>query len=133
MAATPQEHTRHERGEVTTAVLAMPIALLMILVVVQAALVLHAQAIVDAAAQDGAQAGQGDFGTETDARSAAQSVVGTSAGHLLSDVDIAVQTARRQLSVTVHATVKSLIPGFDPRISSTAVGPREVFAAGNPR
>lgn len=116
-----------ERGEAATAVLLVPIVMLLILVVVQAALVFHAQSIVDAAAHDGARAGQGESGTEAVARSAAQSVIGTSAGNLLSEVDVSVRSNPSRLSVTVQANVKSLIPGYTPTISSTAAGPREVF------
>lgn len=122
-----------ERGEATTAVLVVPIAMFMIFVVVQAALVLHAQSIVDAAAQSGAQAGQGESGSETLARSAVQSVVGTSSRNLLSDVDVTIRTNPSRLSVTVHATVKSLIPGYAPRIASTAAVPREAFIPQNRR
>ena len=122
-----------ERGEATTAVLVVPIAMFMILVVVQAALVFHAQSIVDAAAQDGAQAGQGEAGSEAMARSAVQSVIGSSARNLLSDVDTTIRMSPSQLSVTVSATVKSLIPGYAPRIASTAAGPREAFIPQNRR
>lgn len=116
-----------ERGEVTTTVLVVPIAMLSILVVVQAALVFHAQALVDAAAQDGAQAGQGESAAEAAIHSAVRSVVGASAGNLLSNVDVSVQADLVRLSVTVQAKVKSLIPGFRPTVSSTAAGPREIF------
>ncbi len=116
-----------ERGEVTTAVLVVPVAMLLVFVVVQAALVFHAQALVDAAAQEGAQAGQGELGTEAAAHSAVRSVIGASAGNLLSDVDVSVQADPSRLSVTVQAAVKSLIPGYRPSVSSTAAGPREVF------
>lgn len=122
-----------ERGEVTTAVLVVPLAMLLILLVVQAAMVFHAQAIVDASAQDGVQAGQGESGIEAAARSAARSIIETSSGNLLSDVSVSVRTSPSQLSVKVQATVKSLIPGFAPTISSTAASPREVFIAENRR
>ena len=123
----------HERGETTTAVLVVPIAMFLILVVVQAALVFHAQAIVDAAAQDGAYAGQGESGTETSARTAAETILGASAGNLLRDVDVSLHSNSSQLTVTVQATVKSLIPGYAPRVSSTAAGLREVFIPRNRR
>ena len=116
-----------ERGEVTTTVLVAPIAMLLILVVVQAALVFHAQALVDAAAQDGAQAGQGESAAEEVIHSTVRSVIGTSAGSLLSDVDVSVRADPARLSVTVQAAVKSLIPGYSPTVSSTAAGPREIF------
>ncbi|MDE0216483.1 MAG: pilus assembly protein [bacterium] len=116
-----------ERGEVTTTVLVVPIAMFLIFVVVQAALVFHAQAIVDAAAQDGAQAGQGETGTEEAVRTAVQSVIGTSAENLLANVEVFVDTGSSLSSVTVQATVKSLIPGYAPAVSSTASGPREIF------
>lgn len=122
-----------ERGEVTTTVLLVPIAMTLILVVVQAALVFHAQAIVDAAAQDGALAGQGESGAEAVARTAVQSVIGTNAGNLLSDIDVSAHADPSRFSVTVRATVKSLIPGYSPTVSSTAVGPREAFIAVNRR
>lgn len=122
-----------ERGEVSTTVLVVPIAMLLIFVVVQAALVFHAQAIVDSAAQDGVQAGQGESGTAATVLSAARSVIGTSAENLLSDVDVSVQVNPSRLSVTVQATVKSLIPGYAPTVSSTAAGPREIFIPENRR
>ena len=124
---------QRERGEVTTTVLLVPIAMFLILVVVQAALVFHAQAIVDAATQDGALAGQGELGADAVARAAVQSVIGTSAGNLLSDVEITAHADSSRFSVTVRATVKSLIPGYAPTISSTAVGPRETFIPVNRR
>ena len=122
-----------ERGEATTAVLVVPIAMLLILVVVQAALVFHARSIVDAASQSGALAGQGEPGSASAARSAIQSIIGESAEGLLSDVDVSIQTTPSQLSVTVRASVKSLIPGYSPTVSSTAAGPREVFVPGSRR
>lgn len=122
-----------ERGEVTTTVLVVPIAIFVVLLVIQAALVSHAQSIVDAAAQDGAHAGQGVSGTEEEALAAAQSIVGAYAGNLLSNIDISSNASRSQLSVTVNAKVKSLIPGFAPTISSTAAGSREVFIPVNRR
>lgn len=122
-----------ERGDVSTTVLVFPIAMLLIFVVIQAALVFHAQAIVDSAAQDGVQAGQGESGNEATVLSAARSVIGTSADNLLSDVDVFVQASPSRLSVTVQATVKSLIPGYTPTVSSTAAGPREIFIPENRR
>ena len=122
-----------ERGEATTAVLVVPIAMFLILVVVQAALVFHAQAIVDAAAQDGAYAGQGESGTDAAALSAVEAILGTSSGGLLRDVDVSLRTNSSRFTVTVQATVKSLIPGYAPRISSMAAGPREVFIPRNRR
>ncbi|WP_419849504.1 TadE family protein [Candidatus Poriferisocius sp.] len=123
----------YERGEATTAVLVIPIAMFMIIVVVQTALVFHAQSIVDAAAQSGAHAGRGDSGSETIVGSAVRSVIGTSAKSLLSDVDVSVQANPSRLTVTVRATVKSLIPGYSPKIASTAAGPREAFIPQNRR
>ena len=131
--AMQRRNRKRERGEVTTAVLAVPIAMLLILVVVQAALVFHAQAVLDAAAQDGAQAGQGRSGTRLAARTATQSVIGDSAGNLLSNVHIDIQTTPRNLAVRVRADVKSLIPGYNPTIESMSTGPREVFVAKDQR
>ena len=124
---------RSESGEATTAVLVVPIAMFMIFVVIQAALVFHAQSIVDAAVQSGAQAGQGESGSEAAIRTAVDLVIGTSASNLLSDVDTTIRTNPSNLSVTVHATVASLLPGYAPRITSTAAGPREVFISQNRR
>lgn len=122
-----------ERGEATTAVLVVPAAMFVILVIVQAALVFHAQSIVDAAAMSGAQASQEGFGNEAAARSTVESVIGTSAASLLSDVDVSYQKNRSRLSVTVRAAVMSLIPGYTPTISSTAAVPRETFIPANRR
>ena len=118
---------KRERGEVTTTVLAVPIAMFLIFITIQAALVFHARAVVDAAAQNGALAGQSEMGTEAAVHSAVWSIIGPSEKNLLSDMEIAIETNPSRLSVTVHATVKSLIPGFAPKIASTAAGPREVF------
>ncbi|WP_419918550.1 TadE family protein [Candidatus Poriferisocius sp.] len=124
---------QNERGEITTTILTVPIAIFLITMIIQAALIFHAQAIVDAATQDGAQVGQSETGTKAAARSVVESVIGTSGGSLLSDVDITIETNPTQLSVTVQATVKSLIPGYIPKISSTSSGPREIFIAENQR
>ncbi len=123
----------NERGEATTAVLVVPSAMFMILVIVQAALVFHAQSIVDAAAISGAQASQEGSGNEAMARSTVESVIGTSANGLLSDVGVSYQKNRSRLSVTVRAAVLSLLPGYSPTISSTAAVPREVFIPTNRR
>ena len=123
----------NERGEATTAVLVVPAAMFMILVIVQAALVFHAQSIVDAAAISGAQASQEGSGNEAMARSTVESVIGTSANGLLSDVGVSYQKNRSRLSVTVRAAVLSLLPGYSPTISSTAAVPREVFIPTNRR
>ena len=120
-----------ERGEVTTTVLIVPIAMFLVFVVIQAALVFHAQAIVDAGAQDGAQAGQSEMGTEAVARAAVRSVIETGAESLLEDVEVFVDANSSRFSVTVQATVKSLIPGYAPMVSSTAAGPREFFIPQN--
>lgn len=122
-----------ERGEATTAVLVVPAAMFVILVIVQAALVFHAQSIVDAAAISGAQASQEGSGNEAMARSTVESVIGTSAKSLLSDVDVSYQKHQTRLLVTVRAAVKSLIPGYSPTISSTAAVPREAFVPTNRR
>lgn len=122
-----------ERGETTTTVLIAPLAMLLVFVVVQAALVFHAQAVVDAAAQEGAQAGQGELGTTSAVLAAVQSVTESNVGNLLSDIDVSVLARQSRLLVTVQAKGKSLIPGFVPTITSTAAGPREVFLPENRR
>lgn len=107
--------------------LVIPIAIGLVLMVVQAGFVLHAQAIIDAAVQEGVLAGTTESGTKQLAYEITESVITDSSETLLADVTINVESDPLQMMITARAKVKSLLPGFEPSISAVASGPREIF------
>ncbi len=99
----------------------------LVLVILQAGFVFHGQAILDAAVQTGVLIGSTESGTKELAKKTTQQEIAANADGLLQDIAVAVASDPFQMTVSVHATVKSLLPGYSPTISSTASSPREVF------
>ena len=114
-----------ECGEVTTTVLLVPVALCLLLIVVQAALVFHARSVVTAAATDAARATQLEGATAADGRAVADQFLGSSS--LLGATNITVARSGGRVIVDVDAQVTSLIPGWTPTVSAHAEGPAEEF------
>ncbi|MCY4258176.1 MAG: pilus assembly protein [bacterium] len=128
----PHNRFVSEQGEVTTAVLVVPVAMGLVLAVLQAAFVFHAQAIVDAAVQEGVLAGTTEEGSAELAQQTALSMIRSHSDALLTDLDVTTESNPLQMTVRAQATVRSLIPGYSPAISSVASSPREVFISETP-
>lgn len=118
-----------ERGEVTTVVLLVPVALCLLLIVVQAALVFHARSVVTAAATDAARATQMEGATATEGYAVADQLLAD--GSLLSEITVGVTRSGGRATVRIDAHVTSLIPGWTPTVSAHAEGPTEEFRPAN--
>lgn len=118
---------RGERGDVTPFVILAPIAIFLILWVIQMGLYFHARSILSAAAQDGARAAQQENGTAGDATSAANQIMAGSTNLLLNpSVDVSISID--EVTVRVTADVNNVLPFWGGgEISSTATGPTERF------
>jgi hypothetical protein len=115
-----------DRGEVTGAVILLPVVVTMVFLVIQAGLVFHARSIVAAAAEDGARTAQAEGASATDARAVAMEVLDGSSGLIPVPV-VEVQRTAADVRVTVRAEVRSPIPWFHPTVSASAGGAVERF------
>jgi hypothetical protein len=121
-----------ERGAVNAnAVIIFPVALIMLMALVQWGLYFHGQNLVAAAAQDAARATQGVDGTIEDGRLVADGLLGPErASGLLDDVTIDITNADGVVRVDVRAKVRSLVPlPFARDLHGEAQGPAERFVA----
>ncbi len=128
----PPRHTRSgrcrgERGDVTPMVVLTPIAVFLIMWVIQMGLYFHARSVMSAAAQDGARAAQVENATASDATAAANQILADSQNLLINDT-ILVTTDLNTVTVTITAEVQNVLPFWGGGIiTSTASGPTERF------
>jgi Flp pilus assembly protein TadG len=114
------------RGEVTTAVVLLPLVVTMVFLVIQAALVYHARSIVAAAAEDAARAAQVEGGSAAEGRAVARAVLGGSAG-LIPRPSVSIERDATDVHVSVSARVRGPIPWLHPTVTASAGGPVERF------
>jgi Flp pilus assembly protein TadG len=114
------------RGEVTGAVILLPLVVTMVFLVIHAALVYHARSVVAAAAEDAARAAQLEDGTAADGRAVADALLRGSS-ELLPDPVVSVERGATTVEVTVRATVRGPIPWLRPTVAASAGGPVERF------
>ena len=117
---------RSDRGEVTGAVILLPVVVTMVFLVIQAALVYHARSIVAAAAEDGARAAQAEGADAASGRAVALAVLDGSSGLIPAPV-VAIERTGADVRVTVSAPVRGPIPWFHPTVTASAGGPVERF------
>lgn len=114
-----------DRGEVTSTVVMVPLAMLLFLVAVQVALTLHARSVLSAAAQDYVRAVQTeDPGSGEDA---ANAVLAGSTQLFSSRPGIDASIGADVVGVTITGTVMSLVPGWSPEVTGSAEGATERF------
>ncbi len=126
-----QVPSRQERGAATASfVIAFPLLLLVFMALIQWGLYFHAQALVDAAAQDGTRAAQNADGTASQGRQVAEDLL-ADAGRsgLLREVRVDVSESAGEIRTTVRGQAPSLVPlpGFDATVEGSSVGPKERF------
>ena len=117
---------RGGRGEVTGAVILLPLVVTMVFLVIHAALVYHARSIVAAAAEDAARAAQVEGGSAAEGQAVAGALLEGSAG-LIPDPVVRVERSATTVSVTVRGTVRGPIPWLHATVSASAGGPVERF------
>jgi Flp pilus assembly protein TadG len=118
-----------ERGaSVLTLMIIVPVVLLAIFATVQAALVFHAQSIVEAAAQDGLRAAQAYNGSQADGMAAASTLLDQAGGDgLITGRSVQVDRGPAIARVEVRGQVITLVPGWSRSVSGIAEGPVERF------
>ena len=118
---------RGDRGSAYATVLVFPLVILIFMTFVQWALYFHAEALVNAAAQDGARAAQAHDGTATAGKATADATLldATRSG-LLTNVTTNVVAGPTQVSATATAEIPALVPlPLNRTVHATASGPKE--------
>lgn len=110
-------------------VLVVPLVLTMMMVIMQLAVIYHANNVVEAAAREGLSAARTESGTAEDGRAAALQFIGEAADNFLSSESAQVDRPLDgdQAEVTVRAQAISLLPGVNFEVEGRAVGPIERF------
>ena len=123
--AAPRRRRRSagERGLVATVVV-IPVVVLATWFSMQAALVMHAQNVVRAAAEDAAVAAASHSG---DPHSVASALVASAAGNITSDVNVLVELDPGTVTVVVGAEVDRIVPFGSFSVSESASAPLERF------
>lgn len=129
---TPTVHTRQARDErgsssVELAVLA-PMALVLVLTVLQAGLWFYTHSVCEHAAQRGIAAARTVTGNNGHAEQAARTVTDPASGiatHPMVTAQVSAQTVRVQVSATVTRVLP--VPGLDLRTSQVASASKERF------
>jgi Flp pilus assembly protein TadG len=104
-----------------------PLALLMIVAIIQAALWWHVNNIVSTAAQEGADAGRQVSGNAGTAEAAARSFLERAGGGMIDAPRVHVDIDAEHVQVTVSADVVHIIPGVDMNATATARASKERF------
>lgn len=119
---------RSERGDAAVeTVLAVPVLLFLILVVIQAGLWFHGSQLVEAAAQEGMQAGRVEAGSATAAEARARQFVAGMSPSIAATAQIQASRTADTTRVVVSGRVQQVIPGLRLTVSGAAEGPTERF------
>ncbi len=111
----------------TPMVILTPIAVFLVMWVIQMGLYFHARSVMTAAAQDGARAAQVENSNVADATAAANQILAGSENLLINE-SVTVTASRDNVTVTVTAEVNNLLPFWGGgAIPSVASGPTERF------
>lgn len=118
---------RGERGSsVIVVAIVFPVALFMLLAVVQFALWFHGGQVIRTAAQDGARVARAQGASDAEGRTRAEAVMGGSGG-LFASRSVAASRQGDRVRVTVTGRVMSILPVALPSLTRTAEGPVERF------
>lgn len=114
-----------ERGSVTVQLtMLLPVLLMLVWVALGAAMVHYGRTAALSAAQSGATAAAAEHGTTAACRTAAMDLLGR-VGDAISDVTVTCQLAATTSSATITGATLSLVPGWTPTVTETAVVARE--------
>jgi Flp pilus assembly protein TadG len=112
---------------VVEASITLPVLILLTMLVVQWALVWHGRHVAEAAAQDGLRAARGYQATAGNGQNAAKNYVQAVAPRLLISPRVDVTRTATTVTVHVHASVLSVLPGSGFEVDGTAAAPVERF------
>jgi Flp pilus assembly protein TadG len=122
--------SERERGySVLEAAITLPAMILLLMVIVQWAIVWHARSVAAAAAREGLRTAQAYQATAAQGQADADSYLQQVAPRSLPDATVSVRRAAGTVTVTVRASVMSVIPFGDFSVDETASGPIETFVS----
>jgi len=119
---------RSERGDATVeTVLTVPVLLFLVLVVIQAGLWFHGSQLLEAAAQEGVNAGRAESGTTAAAETRAREFVARLSPSLAQTARVQAARTAEVTRVDVSGQVQQVIPGLRLNVSGAAQAPTERF------
>ena len=120
-----------ERGFSTLeAVIVIPVAVILTMLVIQYVMLWHARNIAEAAAQNGLRAARGYQATGAQGQASASDYLRTVAGPMLGNPRVNADRGATTVVITVHAKVISVIPFGSFSVTEAATGPVEKFVGG---
>lgn len=114
---------------IVEAVITLPVLIMMVMFVVQYALLWHGRHVAEAAAQNGLRDARGYQANAAAGERSASDYLRQVAPNLLTRPQVNANRDDTTVTVTVRATVLSIVPFGDFTISETAAGPVERFIA----
>jgi Flp pilus assembly protein TadG len=115
-----------DRGSASAeAVIATPLLMLLVLAIIQAGIILHANHMAQAAAHTAVEAARADLASGGDGAAAAAASLNTNAGGVLENTAVAVSRGGETVTVTVTGTPTMIVPLFDAPIEVVVTGPVE--------
>jgi Flp pilus assembly protein TadG len=119
---------RAERGYITTeVVLLTPVLLILVMLVVQFGLWLHAQHVAQAAADEGLRDARVASVSLTDAEARAGAFLDQSASSVIEDRDVLIERDGETARIVVTGHAPTVVPGFALPIRAVAAAPVERF------
>jgi Flp pilus assembly protein TadG len=119
---------RDDRGDATTeVVLAVPVMLLLVMVVIQAGLWFHGSQLVEAAAQEGVQAGRADGGSAAVAERRAREFIVRLSPSIAGSAEVHATRTPETTRVVVTGRVQQVVPGLRLGVTGAAEAPTERF------
>jgi TadE-like protein. len=107
----------------------VPVLMLAVLLIVEAALVRHGNQVAKAAAEDGAAAARAYGGSVAAGEAEARDTLAQLGSGLLDDVAVNVQRDPSRARVEVTGRVRGVLPGIRPTVRAVSSGMTERFVA----
>lgn len=108
----------------------IPTVVIMTMLVVQFVMLWHARNVSEAAAQDAARVARGYQRSAAEGQAAGRDYLESVAGKMLENYTVDVQRTATTVTVTVHATVSSVLPFGTYTVTESASAPVEQYVVG---
>jgi Flp pilus assembly protein TadG len=117
-----------QRGSASVEItLAAPLAIFLLLLIVQYAMWAHATHVAQAAANTGVQAARVHGGGHQAGQADTQAVLDQMAGTVLTGTSVNVQVTATEATVTVTGHAMAVIPGMSVPVHASVTAPRELL------
>ncbi|GAB4001764.1 hypothetical protein GCM10029992_38150 [Glycomyces albus] len=112
-----------DRGSASAeAVIATPVLMLLVLVIIQAGLMVHAHHMAQAAAHTALDAARAELADGGTGATAAEASLTRNASGTLEDADVSVSRGAETVTVTITGNAARIVPLFDLPVSVTVTG-----------